>query len=71
MSAFSGPQGKGSARAHREVKRAEAESRADLFDAEVLRVMFEQNVERPTARRVVMATRRMDRHLAARQAVAA
>jgi hypothetical protein len=65
MSAFSGRQGKGAKRIHRETKRAEAEQRQDVFDAEVLRVMFEQNVERKTARFVVMSRLHFERRRAA------
>lgn len=55
MSAFSGPQGKGALRRHREGKRIDAEQR----EADTVRVMYEQNVSRGEAQRVAKASRQM------------
>lgn len=68
MSAFSGPQGKGARKRHKDAKRREAEQRQAQYEAlggdlgllaDVERVMFEQNVSPNTARYVVRAERKM------------
>ena len=61
VSAFSGPQGKGATRALHERKHREAVER----DADVTRVMHEQNITRPEAQRVAKASRRVTRAVTA------
>jgi hypothetical protein len=50
-------------RAYRERKRHEAEARQVAFDADVARVMREQNCSETTARDVVRARRRFDHRI--------
>jgi len=65
MSTFTGPQGKGAMRRHREKKRLEAQERQAAFDANVARIAAEQNVTPRTAREVARRVARSDRKLAA------
>lgn len=53
MSTYSGPQGKGASRLHREIKRTEAVERA----VDVARIAHEQNIEIAEARRISKASR--------------
>lgn len=61
MSRFSGPQGKGAMRTHRETLRAEAIERQGDFNRDVARIMVEQDVSAKEARRIAAASRRVRR----------
>ena len=64
MSTFSGPQGKGAMRRHREILRDEAADRRESFKQDVARVAQEQNISLREARRVAAASRRTSRRVA-------
>ena len=57
MSNWNGKAGKGAMRALRTAKREEAEARQASFNADVARVMREQNVSDPVARQIVQRDR--------------
>ncbi len=61
MSVFHGSQGKGAARRHRDIKRAEAATRRADFERAVVNVMTEYGEPETVARRIVRLERAITR----------